>query len=148
MAVPVLPIHGSRTAPGAPGSPRRRRAVARAGLECGPLPLVEPRPRGPGGALHVARSPRRQAEREPSHFDVVLEEDKDGDEADPSDMRRDEAIAGAIRAAKPRSEDHGLSYADAGDIVGYSETWVGDRIAEWREGQHRDLVEDPMDGSD
>lgn len=86
-------------------------------------------------------------EHEASHFDVVLEEDDDGEEVDPDDVKRQEAIASAIRAAKPWSDDHGVSYDDAGEIVGYSETWVGNRVGEWSEGQHRDLVEDPTDGS-
>ncbi len=82
-------------------------------------------------------------EHEASQFDVVLEPDDDGDEIDADDVRRQAAIEAAIKAVKPWTDEAGVTYADAGDIAGYSAAWVSDRIGEWREGDHRDLVTDP-----
>lgn len=84
------------------------------------------------------------SEHEASEFDIVLNDDDDeGDDTNPDDVRRREAIANAIRAHKPWSDDKGLSYPDAAAVVDYSDSWVGDRVREWRDGQHRDLVPDP-----
>jgi hypothetical protein len=35
------------------------------------------------------------------------------------------------------------SYRELGRIFPYSRTWVGDRVREWKGGEHRDLVADP-----
>ena len=72
-------------------------------------------------------------EHEASEFAIVMEDDEDGDDAvDADDLKRREAIDNAIRAVKR----HGMTYADAGDLVGYSAAWVSDRIAEYRDGDH------------
>ncbi len=56
------------------------------------------------------------------------------DALDADGLKRQEAIDKAIRAV----ERHGMTYADAGDVVGYSAAWVSDRIAEYRDGEHGD----------
>jgi hypothetical protein len=93
-------------------------------------------------------------EHEASSFDVVLDgdlEDDEDDGPDPEDVARDEAIRTAVRAAKPWTDDDGMSYRQIGRknpqdddfLVDYSTSWVGDRVREWKEGQHRDLVDAP-----
>lgn len=87
-------------------------------------------------------------EHEASHFSVTLEDDDDEDGGgvlDPESVRRDEAVATAIRACKPWDDSDGMSYPDAAELVGYSGSWVGDRAREWMKGQHRDLVAAPED---
>jgi len=77
------------------------------------------------------------SEHEASHFDVVLEDsDDEEDDVDAGDVRKDEHIRTAILA----SEKRGMSYPDAADLVPYGDTWVGDRVREWKKGDHRDLV--------
>jgi hypothetical protein len=82
-------------------------------------------------------------EHEASHFDVVLEDDDEDSGADADEVRRTEAIAAAVRACKPWTDEDGMSYADAASIVGYSDSWVGDRVREWADGKHRELVSAP-----
>ena len=78
------------------------------------------------------------AEHEASEFDIILDDDED-DEMDAEsadDIKRDEAIRQAIRAVVR----HEMTYADAADVVGYSAAWVSDRMAEYRKGEHDDLL--------
>jgi len=56
---------------------------------------------------------------------------------------REEAIKTALRAVKPWDDDAGMTYRDAAKLIDYSSSWVGDRVDEWDEGYHRDLVEAP-----
>lgn len=97
------------------------------------------------GTFHGLTDTReRYNEREPSPFDVVdVEDDEDDDQEDDQDVRRQEAIRTALKAVQPWDDDNGMFYDDAGQIVGYSESWVGDRVKEWKRGEHRDLVESP-----
>jgi energy-coupling factor transporter ATP-binding protein EcfA2 len=90
-----------------------------------------------------------------SPFTVVdrnADDSEDGDNGpDADEVARREAIATAIRANKPWSEDEGMSYAEIGKrhpdepdfLVDYSDRWVGKRVREWKDGQHRDVVEPP-----
>lgn len=81
-------------------------------------------------------------EHEASAFDVVLDDgDQEDDDVDVDDVKRDQAIEAALRAVKPWDDDAGVRYADAADIVGYSEGWVTNRVGEWRDGEHRDLID-------
>ncbi|MHB9288118.1 AAA family ATPase [Halobacteriales archaeon Cl-PHB] len=90
----------------------------------------------------LADTPENYDEHEPSPFVVTVEEDDDQEDGG-DDQERQQAIRTALRAVKPWADDAGLSYRDAGDIAGYSAGWVSDRVAEWNEGQHRNLVNDP-----
>lgn len=88
------------------------------------------------------------AEHEASEFRIVLEDDDEQDDGpDEATIQRREAIKTAVRAAKPWDEDAGLSAReisnDGQGIVDYSRTWVSDRLREWREGDHRELVDAP-----
>lgn len=84
---------------------------------------------------------------EGSEFNIVLDGDDDGDDGqdvDADDVRRAQAIATVVRACKPWSDENGMSYPDAADLVDYSETWVGNRCREWaNDGKHRDKVAAP-----
>jgi hypothetical protein len=87
----------------------------------------------------------RYGQHEASKFDV-LEDDEDDDGNDlpsPKDIRRQEAIATVVRACKPWDDDEGMSYAEAASLVSYSDSWIGDRVREWLNGEHRELVSDP-----
>lgn len=77
-------------------------------------------------------------EHEASEF-AILEEGDDADEetVDADAIKREEAVEKAIRAIVK----HDMTYADAGDLVGYSAGWVSDRMSEYRDGEYPDLVE-------
>lgn len=77
--------------------------------------------------------------------DLGADEDP-GEVLDPAEVERREAIKYAIRLYRPWDEDAGVSQADVARTLlrdEYSESWVGNRIREWRDGEHRDLVEEP-----
>lgn len=65
---------------------------------------------------------------------------------DPELIRRREAIRYAIRLYEPWDDDNNRTYTEVAKVVdGYKKSWVGDRIKEWRDGEHRDLVPDPTE---
>lgn len=83
-------------------------------------------------------------EHEPSEFKVVLEDDDGDDGFEVDDVKKQEHIKTAIKAA-----DRGMSYADIGKqhaddddhLVPYSREWVGNRYREWRDNDlHTELV--------
>lgn len=78
------------------------------------------------------------AEYEPSEFSIVLNNTDEDDvpDVDEDEVRDDEQTRAAIRAVEKR----GMTYGEAADLVDYGDTWVGDRVREWRRGEHRDLV--------
>jgi len=90
------------------------------------------------------------SEHEASEFSIVLDEDgdDDGDALDADDVRREAQIETAIRACKPWDEQDGMSYPDAAELVPFADTWVGDRVREWKRGEHRDIVADPEGDSE
>lgn len=75
--------------------------------------------------------------------------DGDGDGEDsPSqeEIERQELTKVAIRLYRPWDEDAGHSYEDVADaIADRGESWVGNRVREWKKGKHRDLVPDPTE---
>ena len=92
----------------------------------------------------ITDTPEDYDEHEASQFSIVTDEEQaESDGSGETDHRRQQAIATAIRAVKPWTDEAGISYADAADIAGYSAGFVSDRVNEWKEGQHRDLVNDP-----
>jgi len=63
---------------------------------------------------------------------------------DPDVVRRREAIRYAIRLYEPWNDENDTTYTDVAKVIeGYKKSWVGDRMKEWREGDHRELVPDP-----
>ena len=80
--------------------------------------------------------------------DELGESDEDSGMVDPNDLKRQEAIKYAIRLYRPWDDSAGVSQADVADTLlheDYSESWVGNRVREWKKGKHRDLVEDPTE---
>lgn len=74
----------------------------------------------------------------------------DGEEAEEDlsaeDIERRELTKVAIRLYQPWDEESDTSYEDvASAIVDRGESWVGNRVREWRNGKHRDLVPDPRE---
>lgn len=71
----------------------------------------------------------------------------EGEEArDPEEVQRREAIRYAIRLYEPWNGENDITYVDVGKVIeGYKKSWVADRVKEWREGEHRELVPDPTD---
>lgn len=58
--------------------------------------------------------------------------------------KRREAIRYAIKLYQPWSDDDGMSQSQVASMIGdYSASWVGNRVREWRDGEHRDLVAKP-----
>ena len=73
-------------------------------------------------------------------------EDEMGEELTPDDARREEQVKIAIRLYEPWSDETTHSYeAVAGALADKSDTWVGNRVREWKNGEHRDLVREPTD---
>jgi len=62
--------------------------------------------------------------------------------ADPDEVRRKEQVRFALKLYQPWKDEGGYSYEEVGNIVEKSDTWVGNRVREWRNGEHRDLIED------
>jgi hypothetical protein len=62
---------------------------------------------------------------------------------DPADVAREERIKTTLRAVKPWDDSRGMSQVDAAELVDRSQTWVSDRVREYRRGEHRDLVDEP-----
>ena len=77
-------------------------------------------------------------EHEASEFAIELvdEDDQEGESVDVDDVRKDEHIKTAIRAA-----DSGMKYADVADLVPYTEDWVGKVYRNWNNNnRHTELV--------
>lgn len=76
--------------------------------------------------------------------DGLLEENEDGQPLDPDEVERQQAVKYAIRLYEPWDDDNELTYKDVASVVDdYGKSWVGDRVNEWRDGEHRELVPDP-----
>jgi hypothetical protein len=65
---------------------------------------------------------------------------------DPEEQRRQQAIRYAIRLYKPWDDSNDTTYREVADVIDeYSKSWVSNRVREWKDGEHRDLVADPTD---
>lgn len=64
---------------------------------------------------------------------------------DPDDARWEEQVKTAIRLYRPWDDSRDHTYKEVGKAVGRSDTWVGNRIQEWRDDEHRDLVSNPTE---
>lgn len=77
--------------------------------------------------------------------DHLLDDDVEED-LEPAQVRRREAVKYAIRLYEPWNDENDLTYKDVAKVVeGYKKSWVGDRVGEWRDGEHRELVPDPTE---
>jgi len=72
--------------------------------------------------------------------------EEEEEQLDPEQIERREAIRYALRLYKPWSDDDGATYKEVAEVIdGYSKSWVGDRVNEWRKGELRDVVPDPTE---
>lgn len=80
----------------------------------------------------------RYPEHEASEFRIIGADDDDDGEDGPSaaDVERSTHVETALRACLIQ----GQSYLDAADLVPYKDSWVGNRVREWRRGDYRDLL--------
>lgn len=70
----------------------------------------------------------------------------EGEELSQKELERREQIKVAIRLYKPWDNNTDISYEQVADaIADKSDTWVGNRVREWKNGEYRDLVPDPRD---
>lgn len=60
---------------------------------------------------------------------------------DPEEVKKDMQRKVAIRAVKPWAPNMGLTQRDASKLIDYSESWVSETVRDWKDGNHRDLVE-------
>jgi len=74
-----------------------------------------------------------------SDFEVSEDYDSD-DDGDDSGLSADKKAS--IQSAIVLTQAQGLTYDDAADAVGYSSSWVGDRVQEWKDGEHEFVVID------
>lgn len=76
--------------------------------------------------------------------DNLLEDQEEPETRDPEQIRREEAIRYAIRLYEPWDDSNDRTYKEVASVVdGYKKSWVGDRVKEWRDGEHRELVPEP-----
>lgn len=74
------------------------------------------------------------------------EDDEEDDTLSEDDIRRQERIETAIRLYQPWSDDIEHSYEDvARSIPEFGREWVGQRVREWKAGEHREIVDDPTE---
>lgn len=78
------------------------------------------------------------------YFDADKLFDEDSEEAiTPEEVRREEQLKQALRLVEPWDEGSGLSYIEAAQKLDYGKSWISNRVAEWRSGEHRELVDKP-----
>lgn len=81
--------------------------------------------------------------------DEALATDGGEDQQDPEEAAeaaaRDQQLKTAIRAVKPWDDDAGMTYREAAKLIDYSSSWVGDRVDEWKDGHHRDIVDEEVE---
>lgn len=65
---------------------------------------------------------------------------KEQKEISKDDLRKEEQIKIALRAVKPWAEGRGMSQEEAASLTDYSQSWVSDKVKNWRKGEYRDLV--------
>lgn len=49
----------------------------------------------------------------------------------------------ALKAVRPWSPNHGMSYREAAKLIDYSKDWVGETVRDWKDGYYQDLVDKP-----
>ena len=59
------------------------------------------------------------------------------------DVDRKTAVRYALLLRAPWRDDEPLSYPEIAAALPYEDSWVGHRVREWRDGEHRELVPDP-----
>jgi hypothetical protein len=72
----------------------------------------------------------------------------DADERTPldpplADIDRETAVEVALWLREPWRDAEGPSYTEIARYLPYADSWVGHRVREWRDGEHRELVPNP-----
>jgi hypothetical protein len=78
--------------------------------------------------------------------DDLLDSEEEGGEPSlsPEQIARNEQVKVAIRLYEPWNDEITRSYEEVAGALGEkSDTWVGNRVREWKAGEHRDLVPEP-----
>ena len=78
--------------------------------------------------------------------DALGGDDGEDDELSPEEIEWRELTKVAIRLYKPWDDETTRSYEEVADAIAEKSTsWVGNRVREWRNGEHRELVPDPRE---
>ena len=87
-------------------------------------------------------------------FDWIDDDDQhDADERTALDpplagIDRETAVEVAVRLREPWRDAEGPSYTEIARYLPFADSWVGHRVREWRDGEHRELVPDPSVDTD
>jgi hypothetical protein len=90
-------------------------------------------------------------EHESSNFDVILDGAADDVDDGPTEeeVEREKLIRTAVNLYAPWDDDVSRSYKAVADAIrDRSESWVGDRVREWKNGEHREIVSAPNGGNE
>ena len=96
----------------------------------------------------VPADPEPMTHYEPDHSfewlspDELADADARGMNAPFAGLDDETRVEIAIRLYKPWSED-GPSYRELADLFPHGRAWIGERVREWKRGEHRELVERP-----
>ena len=76
--------------------------------------------------------------------DELADPDEQGELEGPlTDLGREQSVRYAILLRAPWDDADTLSYAEIATALPFGRSWVGHRVREWRDGEHRELVPDP-----
>lgn len=112
---------------------------------------------GPEGDTRRIQFPNMDAKNDPFYKHITKKKDElihsqtwdadeireENDTPDPDEVAREEAIKVAVRLYKPWKDETEHTQREVAKAVDYSHVWVGERLREWRDGEHRDLVPHP-----
>ena len=73
-------------------------------------------------------------------YDQKMERIDAGEEVDAEDVYWNTQCKCALRAVKPWSDDDGMTQRAAAKLIDYSASWINDRLNEWDDGHHRNLL--------
>lgn len=98
---------------------------------------------------HLTEQKNTVLESDDFDADAVLSEAGDSEESALSEqeVRREFLQEICIRMAKPWTEQYGMSYGAIETAIDEErkDSWIGDRVREWKNGKHRDIVRVPDD---
>lgn len=78
--------------------------------------------------------------------DTLHDDEEEEEELGAEEIERRELTKVAIRLYEPWTDETTHSYEDVANAIDEKSTsWVGNRIREWKKGDHRDLVPDPRE---
>jgi len=99
--------------------------------------------KGNGSAVYEYLEDRKDELLDSQFFDAdkVVDDEEAEEQKEPEQIRREEQIKQALRMVKPWDDDSGISYVQAAKHLDYGHSWIGNRVAEWRDGQHQDLLD-------